>query len=47
MGSPVLMVLRAGVSGIDGKDDALTTGHVICGNEIIQRELVKIVKAAA
>ena len=43
------MVREAGgtVSGIDGKDDALATGHVICGNETIQRELVKVLKAAA
>ncbi|MGJ4944155.1 inositol monophosphatase family protein [Bradyrhizobium sp. HKCCYLS1011] len=45
----LIMVREAGgtVSGIDGKDDALTTGHVICGNEVIHRELVKVLKAAA
>ncbi len=44
-----IMVREAGgtVSGIDGKDDALTTGHVVCGNEVIHRELVKVLKAAA
>ncbi|CAM5476463.1 Inositol-1-monophosphatase OS=Afipia felis OX=1035 GN=suhB_2 PE=3 SV=1 [Afipia felis] len=42
----VIMVREAGgtVSGIDGNDTALKTGHVVCGNEIIQRELVKILK---
>lgn len=35
------------VSGIDGNDDALTTGHVVCGNEVIHRELIKVLKAAA
>jgi myo-inositol-1(or 4)-monophosphatase len=45
----LLMVREAGgtVSGIDGKDDALTTGHVVCGNELIHRELVRVLKAAA
>ena len=41
-----IMVREAGgiVSGIDGKDDALQTGHVVCGNEFIHGELVKILK---
>ncbi len=41
-----IMVREAGgiVSGIDGKDDALETGHVVCGNEFIHGELVKILK---
>jgi myo-inositol-1(or 4)-monophosphatase len=40
----ILMIREAGgtVSGILGKDDALTTGDVICGNEPIHRELVKV-----
>ncbi|UFZ01459.1 inositol monophosphatase [Bradyrhizobium ontarionense] len=44
----LIMVREAGgtISGIDGKDDALTTGHVICGNEVIHRELLKVLKAA-
>jgi myo-inositol-1(or 4)-monophosphatase len=43
-----IMVREAGgtVSGIDGKDDALTTGHVVCGNEFVHGELVKMLKAA-
>jgi len=42
----IIMVREAGgtVSGIEGGDTALETGNVICGNEIIQRELVKILK---
>ena len=32
------------VSGITGDDDALKTGHVICGNEFVHAELVKILK---
>ena len=39
-----IMVREAGgmVTGIEGKDDALATGHVICGNEFVHGELVKI-----
>ena len=42
----MLMIREAGgvVSGIQGKDDPLATGHVVAGNEIIHRELIKIVK---
>ncbi|MBN9583001.1 MAG: inositol monophosphatase [Afipia sp.] len=42
----LIMVREAGgiVSGIDGHDNALETGHVVCGNETIQHELVKILK---
>ena len=49
MAAGQIMVREAGgtVSGIDGKDDALTTGHVVCGNEVIHRDLVKVLKAAA
>jgi myo-inositol-1(or 4)-monophosphatase len=32
------------VSGIEGDDDPLKTGHVICGNEFVHAELVKILK---
>lgn len=41
-----IIVREAGgtVSGIEGGDTALETGNVVCGNEIIQRELVKILK---
>jgi len=41
-----IMVREAGgtVSGIEGGDTALETGNVVCGNEIIQRELVRILK---
>ena len=41
-----IMVREAGgiLSGIGGKDDALTTGHVVCGNEFVHSELLKILK---
>jgi myo-inositol-1(or 4)-monophosphatase len=34
------------VTGIDGHDNALTTGHLLCGNEYVHAELLKILKAA-
>src|SRR5262250_3268943 len=39
-----IMVREAGgiVSGIEGHDNALTTGNVVCGNEFVHDELVKI-----
>ena len=42
----LIMVREAGgiISGIDGHDNALTTGHVVCGNEFVHDELVKILK---
>jgi len=42
----LIMVREAGgiVSGIEGGDTALATGHVVCGNEFVQRELVKLLK---
>jgi myo-inositol-1(or 4)-monophosphatase len=42
-----IIVREAGgiVSGIAGDDDALKTGHVVCGNEYVHAELVKILKA--
>ena len=44
----LIMVREAGgtVSGIGGKDDALSTGHVVCGNEFVHGELLKMLKAA-
>jgi myo-inositol-1(or 4)-monophosphatase len=41
-----IIVREAGgiVSGIEGDDDPLKTGNVICGNEFIHAELVKILK---
>ena len=40
------MVRESGgiISGIDGHDNALTTGHVVSGNEFVHAELVKILK---
>src|ERR1700680_1016616 len=44
MAAGQIMVREAGgiVSGIAGDDDPLKTGNVICGNEFIHAELVKI-----
>src|SRR5215468_10817276 len=41
-----IMMREAGgiISGIDGHDNALTTGHVVCGNEFVHAELVKVLK---
>ena len=41
-----IIVREAGgiVSGIEGSDDPLKTGSVICGNEFVHAELVKILK---
>jgi len=41
-----IMVRESGglISGIDGHDDPLQTVHVICGNEFVHAELVKILK---
>lgn len=42
----LILVREAGgiVSGIEGGDTALQTGNVVCGNEFVQTELVKILK---
>jgi myo-inositol-1(or 4)-monophosphatase len=47
MAAGTIIVREAGgiVSGIAGDDDALKTGHVVCGNEYVHAELVKILKA--
>jgi myo-inositol-1(or 4)-monophosphatase len=41
-----IIVREAGgiISGMTGHDDPLTTGHVVCGNEFVHAELVKILK---
>ena len=46
MAAGQIMVLEAGgvVSGMAGDDDPLKTGHVICGNEYVHGELVKILR---
>jgi myo-inositol-1(or 4)-monophosphatase len=46
MAAGLIIIREAGgiVSGINGEDDPLTTGHVICGNEYVHAELVKILK---
>jgi myo-inositol-1(or 4)-monophosphatase len=47
MAAGTIIVREAGgiVSGVGGDDDALKTGHVVCGNEHVHAELVKILKA--
>ena len=42
----LILVREAGghVTGIEGGDTALATGNVICGNDFVQRELVKILQ---
>jgi myo-inositol-1(or 4)-monophosphatase len=42
----LVVVREAGgiVSGIEGHDNAIESGNVVCGNETIHRELVKILK---
>jgi myo-inositol-1(or 4)-monophosphatase len=46
MAAGQIMILEAGgvVSGMAGDDDPLKTGHLICGNEYVHGELVKILK---
>ncbi|QDW40984.1 inositol monophosphatase [Bradyrhizobium sp. KBS0727] len=46
MAAGQIMVREAGgtVSCVDGSSDPLKTGHVICGNEFVHGELVKIIK---
>jgi myo-inositol-1(or 4)-monophosphatase len=46
MAAGQIIVREAGgtISGIAGNDDPLRTGNVICGNEYIHAELVKILK---
>ncbi len=46
MAAGQIMVREAGgiVSGLEGDDNALTTGNVICGNEFVHGELVKMLK---
>src|ERR1700692_4791439 len=41
-----IIIREAGgtVSGFEGDDDPLKTGHLICGNEFVHAELVKILK---
>jgi myo-inositol-1(or 4)-monophosphatase len=46
MAAGQIIIREAGgtVSGIEGDDDPLKTGHLICGNEFVHAELVKILK---
>jgi myo-inositol-1(or 4)-monophosphatase len=49
MAAGILLVREAGgtATGLTGDDDALTTGHVVCGNETIHAALLKILKSPA
>ena len=46
MAAGMLLVREAGgiVSGLAGNDDPLVTGDIVCGNELVHRELVRIIK---
>jgi myo-inositol-1(or 4)-monophosphatase len=46
MAAGTIIVREAGgiVSGMNGDDDALKSGSVVCGNEFVHAELVKILK---
>ena len=44
LGLVVPLMLGGIVSGIEGDDDPLKTGNLICGNEFVHAELVKILK---
>jgi myo-inositol-1(or 4)-monophosphatase len=46
MAAGQIMVRESGgiVTGIEGHDNAMTTGNVLCGNEFVHAELVKILK---
>src|ERR1700728_1221339 len=46
MAAGQIMIREAGgtVSGFEGDDDPLKTGHVICGNKFVQAELVTLLK---
>jgi myo-inositol-1(or 4)-monophosphatase len=46
MAAGQIIVREAGgiVSGFEGNDDALTSGNVICGNEYVHAELLKILQ---
>jgi myo-inositol-1(or 4)-monophosphatase len=47
MAAGQIMVREAGgmVSCVDGASDPLKTGHVVCGNEFVHNELVKLIKS--
>ena len=49
MAAGILLVREAGgtATGLTGNDDALATGHIVCGNEAIHGALVKILTPLA
>jgi len=48
MAAGLLLVREAGgfVSDADGGDAMFTSGHIVAGNETIQRELLRLLKSA-
>ena len=49
MAAGIILVREAGgfVSDLDGKDEMMTKGHIVAGNESIQRSLLTVLKDAA
>jgi myo-inositol-1(or 4)-monophosphatase len=49
MAAGVLLVREAGgyVTDTDGGDAMLTKGHIVAGNEVMHRELMRLLKGAA
>jgi len=49
MAAGLILVREAGgfVSDCDGGDDMLTKGHVVAGNETIQKEILRVLREAA
>jgi len=48
MAAGILLVREAGgfVSDLDGRDDMLTTGSIVCGSEAMHRSMLTLLKAA-
>jgi myo-inositol-1(or 4)-monophosphatase len=49
MAAGLILVREAGgfISDCDGGDDVFTAGHIVAGNEAIQKEVVAVLKAAS
>jgi myo-inositol-1(or 4)-monophosphatase len=48
MAAGILLVREAGgfVSDLDGGDAMLSKGHIVAGNETMQRDLLRLLKGA-
>jgi myo-inositol-1(or 4)-monophosphatase len=48
MAAGLILVREAGgfVSDCDGRDDMLAKGHIVAGNDTIQKELLRLLKEA-